>query len=84
LSPFSPTGPCGILKLNFAFFVVPSTTTLALAPDKLSTVCIVPIIGVYGLISFIIYFYINYKNNNLEKVFGPKLINKIENILKLK
>lgn len=40
------------------------------------------VIAIYGLISFIIYFYINYKNGNLKLVFGPNLINKIKRILK--
>lgn len=40
----------------------------------------IPILLVYGLISFIVYFYINYKNGNLKLVFGNRLINKITKI----
>lgn len=42
----------------------------------------VPILAVYGIISFIIYFYINYKNNNLKLVFGNTINNKIKKIIK--
>ena len=44
----------------------------------------VPILAIYGIISFVIYFYINYKNNNLQLVFGTPLINKIKNTFKRK
>ena len=66
------------------FIMVIELLKLIIPTNLTSRLLQVPIIAVYGLISFIIYFYINYKNNNLEKVFGTKLINKIENILKLK
>ena len=38
----------------------------------------IPILMVYGIVSFFIYIYINYKNGNIKSVFG----NKINNILK--
>lgn len=42
----------------------------------------VPILAAYGIISFVIYFYINYKNNNLKLVFGNTINNKIKKIIK--
>lgn len=44
----------------------------------------IPILIAYGLISFSIYIYINYKNNNLKLVFGTALINKFKKIFKRK
>lgn len=38
----------------------------------------IPILMIYGIVSFFIYIYINYKNGNIKSVFG----NKINNILK--
>lgn len=38
----------------------------------------IPILALYGIISFLIYIYINYKNGNIRVVFGEK----INNILK--
>ena len=38
----------------------------------------IPILMVYGIVSFFIYIYINYKNGNIKSVFG----NKINNVLK--
>ena len=42
----------------------------------------IPILGIYGIISFLIYIYINYKNGNLKIVFGDKLHNKLKKYLK--
>lgn len=38
----------------------------------------IPILMIYGIVSFFIYIYINYKNGNIKSVFG----NKINNVLK--
>lgn len=40
----------------------------------------IPIIALYGLISFTIYIYINYKNQNLQLVFGERLTNILKKI----
>ena len=42
----------------------------------------VPILIIYGLISFIAYFYLNYTNNNLKLVFGASILNKIKKVFK--
>lgn len=42
----------------------------------------IPVLTVYGIISFLIYFYINYKNGNIRTVFGSTLNNKIKKFLK--
>ena len=42
----------------------------------------IPILCAYGIISFLIYIYINYKNGNLKIVFGDKLHNKLKKYLK--
>lgn len=41
-----------------------------------------PVLTVYGIISFLIYFYINYKNGNVRMVFGNSINNKIKKILR--
>ena len=41
----------------------------------------IPILALFGIISFGIYLYLSYKNKNLEKVFGSK-VNKIVNKIK--
>ena len=42
----------------------------------------VPILFVYGIVSFLVYFYINYKNGNLKIVFGSKLDKVLKKYLK--
>lgn len=42
----------------------------------------IPILIVYGIVSFLVYFYINYKNGNLKLVFGSKLDNVLKKYLK--
>ena len=42
----------------------------------------IPILAVYGIVSFLVYFYINYKNGNLKEVFGSKLEKVLKKYLK--
>ena len=42
----------------------------------------IPILAVYGVVSFLVYFYINYKNGNLKEVFGSKLDKVLKKYLK--
>ena len=42
----------------------------------------IPILILFGIISFLVYFYLNYKNGNLKIVFGNTLHNKLKKILK--
>ena len=68
---------------SWIIFIITILLLKLIIPTNLSGRLInVLVIGIYGLISFIIYFYINYKNGNLKLVFGPNLINKIKRILK--
>lgn len=41
----------------------------------------IPILTVYGLISFLIYIFLNFKNGNIRVVFGTSINNKIKKIL---
>ena len=42
----------------------------------------IPILALYGIVSFFVYFYINYKNGNLKSVFGDKLDKILKRYLK--
>lgn len=42
----------------------------------------IPILAVYGIVSFLVYFYINYKTGNLASVFGSKLDKVLKKFLK--
>ena len=42
----------------------------------------VPVLFMYGMVSFLVYFYINYKNGNLKLVFGSKLDEVLSKYLK--
>ncbi|MBQ8681377.1 MAG: polysaccharide biosynthesis protein [Bacilli bacterium] len=42
----------------------------------------IPILAIYGLVSFLIYLYINYKNENIKEVFGITINNKLKKLLK--
>lgn len=44
----------------------------------------IPILCLYGVVSFLIYFYINYKNGNLKMVFGEEFYNKLKRRLRIK
>lgn len=41
----------------------------------------IPILMVYGVVSFFIYFYLNYKNGNIRVVFGNKINRKLKKYL---
>ncbi len=40
----------------------------------------IPILAVYGVVSFLIYIYLNFKNGNIRVVFGNELNNKLKRI----
>ncbi len=42
----------------------------------------IPILFLYGVVSFFVYFYINYKNGNLKIVFGSRIDNILNKVLK--
>ena len=42
----------------------------------------IPILCLFGIVSFSIYFIISYKNGNLERVFGKRLIKIIDRFRK--
>ena len=68
---------------SWIVFIITILLLKLIIPTNLSGRLInVFVIGIYGLVSFIIYFYINYKNGNLKLVFGNNLTNKIKRILK--
>lgn len=41
----------------------------------------IPVLIIYGLISFFLYFYLNFKNGNIRVVFGNKVNNKLKSFL---
>ena len=64
-------------------FIVVIVILKQIIPTNLESRLIqIPILAIYGIISFLIYFYINYKNGNLKIVFGTKLHNKLQKYLK--
>lgn len=63
-----------IISIELLKLVIPTTLNGRLIQ--------IPILTIYGIISFLIYIFINYKNENLKLVFGEKLHNKIKQILK--
>ena len=42
----------------------------------------IPILTIYGIVSFLIYIFINYKNNIIKEILGDSINNKIKKILK--
>lgn len=42
----------------------------------------IPILAIFGIISFLIYIYINYKNENIKLVLGTNINNQLKKILK--
>ena len=70
----------GISWISFVLVIVLLKQFL---PIDLETRLIqIPILFVYGIVSFLIYFYINYKTGNLKSVFGSRLDDKIKRYLK--
>lgn len=69
--------------ISWSIFIITILLLKLIIPTNLNGRLIqIVILGIYGIISFIIYFYISYKNNNLKYVFGTRLTNKIEKIIK--
>ena len=46
---------------------------LVIPVDLESRLVQIPILAVYGIVSFLVYFYVNYKNGNLVSVFGNRI-----------
>ncbi len=66
--------------ISWIIFIIVIEIGKLVIPVNLSSRFIqIPILSLFGLISFSVYFVINYNNGNLEKVFGKK----INNILKI-
>ena len=64
------------------FVVVILLMKLFIPVDLESRLIQIPILGVYGIVSFLVYFYVNYKNGNLRSVFGSRLDNMLKKYLK--
>ena len=64
------------------FVVVILLLKLFIPVDLESRLIQVPILFVYGIGSFLIYFYVNYKNGNLKIVFGSRLDKVLKKFLK--
>ena len=64
------------------FVVVILLLKLFIPVDLESRLIQVPILFVYGIVSFLIYFYVNYKNGNLKIVFGSRLDKVLKKYLK--
>lgn len=69
--------------ISWILFIISILLLKKIVPINLESRLIqIPILSLYGIISFFVYFYINYKNNNLELVFGKRLdkyFNKLKN-----
>jgi len=63
-----------IITIELLKFIIPTNLE--------SRILQIPILMVFGLISFLVYFYLNYKNGNIEIVFGTTLNNKLKKFLK--
>lgn len=67
---------------SWAIFIITILLLKLIIPTNLAGRMIqIPVLIIYGLISFIIYFYINYKNGNIRNIFGNSINNKIKKIL---
>ena len=64
------------------FILVILLLKLFIPVDLESRLIQVPILFVYGIVSFLVYFYINYKNGNLKIVFGSRLDKVLKKYLK--
>lgn len=68
---------------SYIVFVITIWVLKLIIPTNITSRLIqIPIIIAYGLISFLIYIYINYKNNNIKLVFGISIINKVKKLFK--
>ena len=62
--------------LSYILFIVVILIMKLFIPINLSGRFIqIPILAIYGIVSFAVYIYINYKNGNLVSVFGSKIEN---------
>lgn len=69
--------------ISWAIFIISILLLKQILPTNLSGRLIqIPILAIYGITSFSIYIFINYKNKNLQEVFGNTLNIKIRKILK--
>ncbi|MEG0994733.1 MAG: polysaccharide biosynthesis protein [Bacilli bacterium] len=68
--------------MGYILFLIPLYILQLFIPINLTNRWLqIPIIFVYGIVSFGIYIWYHYKNKNIENVFGKELLNKI-NIFK--
>lgn len=69
--------------ISWIIFIISIELLKLIIPTNLDNRIIqIPILTAYGIISFMIYLFINYKNENLKLVFGSKLHNKLKKFLK--
>ena len=69
--------------ISWIIFIISIELLKLIIPTNLTGRLIqIPILTIFGTISFLIYLYINYKNENLKIVFGSKLHEKLKKILK--
>ena len=71
--------------ISWVIFIISILLLKLIIPTNLEGRLInIPVLAIYGIISFAIYIYINYINGNIKLVFGQGLINKVKKILKRK
>lgn len=67
---------------SWIIFILTIQLLKQLVPTNLTNRIIqIPVLIIYGLVSFLIYCYLNYKNGNIRIVFGNSLNNKIKKFL---
>lgn len=71
--------------VSWVIFVLVILVMKLFIPVNLSSRLLqIPILCVYGVVSFGVYLFVSYKNGNLEKVFGNKVNKLIEKVFKRK
>lgn len=69
--------------ISYILFIITILSLKLIIPTTInSRILQLVYLGIYGIITFTIYFYVNYKNNNLNYVFGDSLIKKIKKLIK--
>jgi len=69
--------------ISWLIFIISILLLKLIIPTTLSSRIIqIPILCLFGLLSFSIYLFINYKNGNLKEVFGNKFDNIIKKVIK--
>ena len=69
--------------ISYVLFIITILSLKLIIPTTInSRILQLAFLGIYGIICFIIYFYVNYKNNNLNYVFGDSLIKKIKKLVR--